>query len=289
MMKFLVRHLTLYHYEEPASESVAELRVCPLSTCGQELRGRKLGIEPTVGMDGHWDYFGNWVEHLSVPFPHQRLSVESISEVVTAAPPETSPYDQLTLAEARQILRSEGMTGYDFLLPTRAVPLGKILNPLPRLLCAPKQEWIDSLLEAVAWIHGNFKYQPGATDVFTPLEEIVAGREGVCQDFAHLFLALLRTAGLPARYVSGYIEAADPTQPGSADLIGAAASHAWVEVRLPGGVWLGLDPTNNQIAGERHIRVAVGRDYNDVAPMRGTYKGSSEQELSVEVHLDRIA
>ncbi|MEM8866765.1 MAG: transglutaminase family protein, partial [Verrucomicrobiota bacterium] len=117
-------------------------------------------------------------------------------------------------------------------------------------------------------------------------KEIVATRRGVCQDFAHLMLAILRSNGIPARYVSGYIEPFDPTKADS-KLIGAAASHAWVEVYLPGGFWWGLDPTNNQQAGERHVILAMGRDYQDVTPMRGTYKGATDQQLNVMVSLKR--
>jgi len=126
---------------------------------------------------------------------------------------------------------------------------------------------------------------PGVTDVSTPISDVVKHRRGVCQDFANLMLAILRSNGLPARYVSGYIEAFDPES--GDEMTGAAASHAWVEVYLPGGTWWGLDPTNNQVVGERHIVVAVGRDYHDVAPMRGTYKGANDQKLKVIVSLER--
>jgi transglutaminase-like putative cysteine protease len=166
--------------------------------------------------------------------------------------------------------------------------LGDVLRPLKRRPLGAGATLGEVLHELNGWIHREFTYKPGVTDISTPLATVVKQRVGVCQDFAHLMLAILRTIGLPARYVSGYIEHFDPTKT-DARLIGAAASHAWVEVFLPGGEWYGLDPTNNQPAGERHVVTAVGRDYHDVAPMRGTYKGMLDQKLQVIVSLQRRA
>jgi transglutaminase-like putative cysteine protease len=134
-------------------------------------------------------------------------------------------------------------------------------------------------------IYEEFTYMPGVTDVRTPLADVLRKRQGVCQDFAHLMIALIRCAGLPARYVSGYIE----TEPvsGTSSLTGATASHAWVEVFLPSGLWIGLDPTNDMLEGERHIQLGVGRDYGDVSPMRGVFKGPERQRLSVTVAVSR--
>jgi transglutaminase-like putative cysteine protease len=145
----------------------------------------------------------------------------------------------------------------------------------------------EALEDLNNWIYTNFTYKPGVTNVSTPLSTVLRQRKGVCQDFAHLMLSIIRHNGLPARYVSGYIEPVDPTRPGGSELVGAAASHAWVEVNLPNGTWWGLDPTNNQCAGERHVKVAVGRDYHDVAPLRGTFKGASNQKLQVIVSMKR--
>jgi transglutaminase-like putative cysteine protease len=146
------------------------------------------------------------------------------------------------------------------------------------------------LLEAVAHlmerIHGEFSYQPGFTNIATPLQEVFRHRRGVCQDFAHLAIACLRAIGLPARYVSGYLETEAPPQ--GDKLVGADASHAWCSVYLPGGVWLDFDPTNNQFPGQRYITLAVGRDYGDVAPVKGIVLSSGKHKLAVAVDVRRL-
>ena len=134
-------------------------------------------------------------------------------------------------------------------------------------------------------IHERFAYKPAPTEVNTPLATVCKKREGVCQDFAHIMLSVLRTAGLPARYVCGYIETDGPA---AGKLVGAVATHAWVEVLLPGLQWVAIDPTNNQWCGERHITVALGRDFSDSAPVRGTFKGSGTQSMKVRVTMKRL-
>jgi transglutaminase-like putative cysteine protease len=285
-MRFSVTHRTLYEYRVPASESFAELRVCPRNTKTQKVIKRRLTVEPAAPVDNYVDYFGNHVEFFSVPFRHHSLAVESTAEVQTFPAPDLREGLDVTLGEARQIFNSQMYRLFDFLQPREAVPLGEVVRPIKRRFFEAGVTLGESLHELNRWIYQHFKYQSGVTDISTPLAQVVKQRRGVCQDFAHLMLALVRTAGLPARYVSGYIEAYDPEKT-DAKLIGAAASHAWVEVFLPGGEWYGLDPTNNQPAGERHVVVAVGRDYHDVAPMRGTYKGAFDQKLQVIVSLKR--
>ena len=284
-MRFRVSHITHYEYADPASESFAELRLCPRATPAQEVLKRQLLIEPETGVDWYDDYFGNRVEFFSIPRRHAKVSVKSIAEVITSPVAVPEAVLQTPVAEARQIYQSTLFRLYDFLQPTGLTPLDAV-GSIRRRFFRPGDSVGPSLEKLNRWIHETFTYQPGVTDVTTPLREVVKNRRGVCQDFAHLMLALLRRAGIPARYVSGYIEAFEP---GKRDdgLVGAAASHAWVEVFLPGGYWWGLDPTNNQPAGERHVTVAVGRDYHDVAPMRGTYKGALDQTLRVMVSLTR--
>ena len=285
-MRFRVTHRTEYAYLAPASESFAELRVWPRDTRTQKVLHRQLTIEPRVPVDNYIDYFGNHVEFFSVPFRHPRLVVEASAEVETFPMPDWSEALAVDVAEARQLFHSQMHKLYDFLQPSDTVPLGEVLRPLKRRFFPPGITLGESLHELNGWIHQEFAYRPGVTDISTPLLKVVQQRSGVCQDFAHLMLSIVRTAGLPARYVSGYIEPYDPEKTDPA-LVGAAASHAWVEVFLPGGEWYGLDPTNNQPAGERHVVTAVGRDYHDVAPMRGTYKGALDQRLQVIVSLQR--
>lgn len=284
-------HTTDYRYGSPAAESVGELRVFPVDDVHQTVDGRDLEIDPRVEVDTYTDYYGNRAEWFAIPFRHDRLRITSRSRVRTGVPVFPEPCLQVSVAEARQIARRQ-QDLYDFRAPSRHVPIGAVLLPLrvERFLGSS-----DALVDAVEglnqWIHENFTYASGATDVNTPLATVVKRRKGVCQDFAHLMLSILRTNGLPCRYVSGYIEPVDPTVEDSkaSELVGAAASHAWVEVWLPGGHWMGFDPTNRQLVGERHIRVAVGRDYSDVPPFRGTFKGASGHQLEVAVEIQRVA
>lgn len=284
-MRFRVSHTTEYKYAAPASESFAELRVWPQDNPSQRILSRRLVVRPQPKVDHYIDYFGNRVEFFSIPYRHNSLSVTSEAEVETFAAEPSAAALNVTIGEARQLFNSQRYQLFEFMEPSHHVPLNQHRRIRKKFF--RQEDAIGSCLIALnTWIYKHFEYRSGETSISTPIADVVAQRRGVCQDFAHLMLALLRSNGIPARYVSGYIEAFDPEQT-SAELVGAAASHAWVEVYLPGGTWWGLDPTNNQPAGERHIKVAVGRDYSDVAPMRGTYKGAKDQRLNVIVSLER--
>jgi transglutaminase-like putative cysteine protease len=286
-MRFRISHETLYAYANPASESVGELRICPVSTNFQKIRRRQLDLDPEIPVDNYQDYFGNKVECFAIPFRHKQLRVRMTAEVNTLPPIDPGPVADIPFGQARRLSRSARIDLYLYRLPTQTVPLGDILAPLKKRFFRDSKPLRESLLELNNFIYRKFTYQPGVTDISTPLKTIIERRRGVCQDFAHLMLSILRTNGLAARYVSGYIEPTDPSVENGAELIGAAASHAWVEVNLPDGTWWGFDPTNNQCVGERHVRVAVGRDYHDVAPLRGTYKGATSQKLQVIVSIER--
>lgn len=285
-MRFKITHQTEYQYRQPASESFAELRVWPQDTSTQKVLKRRLEISPRVTVDTYKDYFGNNVEFFSIPYRHTHLRVSAHAEVETRPEPDLESRLQVTVAEWRQILNSQLPRYFDFMQSTSLAPLSPVSRQLRKKFLHPQAPLGEALLEINHWIHKNVRYEQGVTDITTPLETVLKQRSGVCQDFAHLMLAILRVYRLPARYVSGYVEPADPNQPG-ADMIGAAASHAWVEVFLPGNLVFGLDPTNDIPTGERHVKVAAGRDYHDVAPMRGTYKGAKDQKLNVIVSLQR--
>lgn len=284
-MRFKVSHTTEYKYAVPASESFAELRVWPQDNPSQRIISRRLEVAPEVRVDQYVDYFGNNVEFFSIPYRHHSLTVTSEADIETS--PRQLPEAALgiSVGEARQIFNSRRYQLFEFMEPSYHVPLNQHRR-IRKQFFRQADSFGDALRALNTWIYKNFKYRSGETSISTPIHDVVAQRRGVCQDFAHLMLAILRSNGIPARYVSGYIEAYDP-ETIDPELVGASASHAWVEVYLPGGTWWGLDPTNNQAAGERHIEVAFGRDYSDVAPMRGTYKGAMDQKLNVIVSLER--
>ncbi|MDZ4788593.1 MAG: transglutaminase family protein [Blastochloris sp.] len=285
-MRFRIVHHTEYQYRHPASESYAELRICPQSSLSQRVIKRRLELTPATAVDEYEDFLGNKVEYFSIPYRHKRLVVRASAEVETQAYEPPQEVLSISIAEAQQIYRSQMLTLHPFLQATPYVPLHKVLRPLRKNFLKSSEPIGQAVLHLNQWIFQTFKYKPGTTDISTPLSEVIKRKRGVCQDFAHLMLCILRTYGLPARYVSGYIEAYDPTVSDPA-LVGATASHAWVEVCLPGGTWWGLDPTNNQTAGERHVVVAYGRDYRDAAPLKGTYKGAQDQQLEVMVSVKR--
>ncbi|WOO42494.1 transglutaminase family protein [Rubellicoccus peritrichatus] len=286
-MRFTVTHTTQYKYSQPASESFAELRIWPQDTPEQKVLERELKIDPWTPVDHYEDYFGNKVEFFSIPYRHSELSVSSVAVVETHPGPNLDAVLETPLGDARQILNGQLYQLFEFRQPTAKVPLTGLDLKNNKPFFKEADDIGECLLRLNTWIYKNFSYTPGATDISTPLPKVLETRKGVCQDFAHLMLAILRSNGLAARYVSGYIEAFDPEKSDNA-LIGAAASHAWVEVYLPGEHWIGFDPTNNQIVGERHVKVATGRDYDDVAPMRGTFKGAQDQRLQVMVSLERM-
>ena len=196
----------------------------------------------------------------------------------------------MSVAETRQIFSSALTDIFDFLQPTSAVPVGGAAT-----------EWAQKFFRgdvplAVAFenlnhaIYERFEYKPGATELNTPLPAVWKSRAGVCQDFAHIMLSVLRTAGMPARYVCGYIESQPPASLDTSgkQLVGSLATHAWVEIMVPGQRWVALDPTNNQWSGERHVTVSLGRDFSDAAPVRGRFKGSGSQAMKVHVTMKRL-
>jgi transglutaminase-like putative cysteine protease len=246
---------------------------------------------PTAYAEGV-DYFGNRVSRFSIEEPHAALEVTAASEV-TVSPPDpvpdlgSSPAWEAALASS---LLAEGSAAID----ARALALeSPLITAVPALerYARPSFPAGRPLLAAVAElmgrIHGEFTYDPHFTTVATPLAEVLEHRRGVCQDFAHLAIGCLRSIGLPARYVSGYIETLPP--PGRPRMVGADASHAWFAVHVPGGGWVDFDPTNNQLPSDQHITVAWGRDYGDVNPLKGVVLGGGKHKLQVSVDVARSA
>ena len=283
-MRAQIRHVTTYHYPQAASDSFNELRLQPAQIATQSLLGFQLYIDPDTAATSHTDYFGMTVHSFHVKRPHSTLRVETHAVVVTHAAPLPLP----TLARTLEPYRNRF---YDYLEPSERVPRGQWTATLE----VPDMRDDDDLLEYLrvlnTRIRAGFTYAPGATGVGTTLIDFVAQRTGVCQDYAHLMLAVCREQRIPARYVSGYIYA-------GREFVGAGATHAWVECFIPNtdssssdsssadssdGVWLGFDPTNGVLQTEYHIVIGWGRDYNDVTPMKGSRRGGGAETLTVAV------
>jgi len=282
-MVFDIRHSTHYRYTHPASEACLEARLIPPDLPCQETLAQKIVIAPEAMRSEFQDPWSNRTIFFSMAARHNTLKIENLLRVRTHA--RTLPREALEVpvAEARQLYNSRLADTFDYLQPSPAVPVGGFASEPARKIFFGHSPLGEAIRKLTAMIHSTFQYSPGSTDVSTPLAEVWKRRAGVCQDFAHVALSILRTAGIPCRYVCGYIEAGGP-----AALVGSLATHAWVEALLPGGTWAATDPTNNQWCGERHVTVAYGRDFDDAAPVRGTFKGSGNQRLTVRVRMKRL-
>ena len=281
-MRFRIEHTTSYTYDQPVSEAFSELRLMPRTEARQRLIHYRTNVRPPVLLEGYVDYFGNSVETLSIPFRHDRVRATSLCEVETF--PVSDPFRgiDMTVAEVAALCRHHSMDLYDYLHPSRRVVHSTAQAELSRRLLPPVASFAEAVMDLNRHIFENYAWSPGSTDIASTPDDLLRTRQGVCQDFSHLMIGLLRLAGIPARYVSGYIESAP-----DAPLVGSAASHAWVDVHCPNGHWIGLDPTNNIREGLHHIRIGHGRDYGDVPPFKGTYRGNAGQTLSVEVSVRR--
>ncbi len=284
-MRFEITHTTDYRYEQPASEAYVEARLTAPETPAQRILSQSTVFNPAAPLSAYTDYFGNATVFYSMVRRHERLTVTSRLSVETTPPEMPEDALALTVGEARQIFSSVTTDVFDYLRPSGTVPNGGESAKWGRRHLRPDATLREAIEALNSAIHRDFEYVPGSTENWTPLATIWKARCGVCQDFAHVMLSVLRTAGLPARYVCGYIET-DPPR-GSARLVGAVATHAWVEVLVPGMRWVALDPTNNQWCGERHVAVSFGRDFADATPLRGTFKGSGGQTMSVKVVMQR--
>jgi len=288
-MKYRVRHVTEYMYSEAVTTSHHELHLRPRETPGQTVDDESLTISPDPALRrDRVDWFGNPATHLAIHSRHTRLAVTSTFVVDIAREPP--PDDDGSWEAARDWVRAgadaEARAALEISLPSpRAVP-SAAARAFAEPSFTPGRPLAEAARDLTHRIHAEFTYDPVATDVATSVDEVLRGRRGVCQDFAHVQLACLRAFGLAARYVSGYL--VTHHAPDEKTLIGADASHAWVSVRLPGGAWLDLDPTNDVVPTDRHIAIAVGRDFGDVTPMRGVLLGGGRHELIVGVDVSPV-
>ena len=281
---YRIRHLTRFSYTAPVRHCVMSLRMAPRRGRGRTAADFEASSSPPGPIGAEADPFGNTRHVLTVHSPHSSLVVSARSTV--EAPP--TPALPATLGKgAWADLRSsaDAWADWDFVRPSRMTAPSPALEAFAaRLEAAPESDPLEDLSRLNAALHEAFEYTPGATRVDSPIEHILESGRGVCQDYAHVMIALARSWGVPARYVSGYLHltgAEDSPAPGS-------ATHAWVECRLPGLGWVGFDPTNRSPADERYIPVAVGRDYSDVPPTRGVLQGGGRSEVEVEVEVTRL-
>ncbi len=287
MNRYHLVHVTEFHYDGPVSESYNEVRLRPLHDEKQSCLSFQLATSPRSRSIVYRDSFGNWVHQFNVLQEHRSLIVEAES-VVLAHDAVANGTRPLKLSEFDLQAREFCEEHFDFLAPTSYVPR---LPQLRDLLEVSEQAGGDSVegfaRAASQLIHERFRYVKGATHVHSSIKDALDLGAGVCQDFAHVLLGLVRMRGLPGRYVSGYLVPPQTAEPNARveEVIGGQASHAWTEVYVPGTGWIALDPTLGAPVALRHVRVAYGRDYGDAAPMRGVYKGHAGQRLFVDVRV----
>jgi transglutaminase-like putative cysteine protease len=281
MIRYRILHRTLFKYTEPVTlcHNMAHLipRECPWQFCDQS----KLDVvpEPAV-LETRTDTFGNVATHFTVQEPHRQLTITADHRIGVMA--RLRPIAGLT--PAWEDVRDHAAAWFhvaQFLYPSCYVATADELAQYAADSFRPRRPVLEAALELTHRVFTDFRYDPQSTTVSTPVLEVFANRRGVCQDFAHLQIAMLRSLGLPARYVSGYLSTLPP--PGRPRLVGADASHAWLSLFCGEAGWVDLDPTNDQEAGDRHIQIAWGRDYDDVSPVKGVILGGGQHTVEVSV------
>ena len=279
---YSIRHLTRFRYKQPVSESIMETRMHPRSDHNQHCLSFSLSVSPRCRVFSYRDHYGNNVQHFDIPGDHDQLVIVAESLIEQQIPMDLPSFLAPEAWGALDAIVAEGDYGEMLLPSTFALPTPALLELARKLNVVRRDDPLMVVHELNKSIYRYFEYVPRSTRVDSPIDEAIASRQGVCQDYAHTMIALLRHIGIPARYVSGYLyrgrEDHDRSTPD--------ASHAWVEVLLPHLNWVGLDPTNDLIAYNRHIRTAVGRDYADVPPTHGIFRGKTDSELYVAVHVE---
>jgi transglutaminase-like putative cysteine protease len=288
-MTYLIVHKTTYKYKVPVSVGNHIAYLTPRTLAHHTCASHELLVTPSpAGVSERLDYFGNPVTFFTIREPHDELRVEARSRVVIDDCPPVWPEHSQPWEEVTRSLPADrspdGLEAYQFVFESPRVKPGAEFAEYALPSFSPARPLAEALLDLTGRIYKDFRFDSNATDVRTPPEEVLRHGRGVCQDFAHLQVACLRSLGLPARYVSGYLRTYPP--PGRARLAGADASHAWVSVYCPGAGWLDVDPTNNLIPFQSHVTLSWGRDYGDVSPVRGVIQGGRDHKVEVGVDME---
>jgi len=282
-MFFAIRHFTRFRYSRPVWQSVMELRMHPRSESTQRCFNFQLSIKPQARVFSYQDHVGNVVHHFDVPGQHQQLTITADALVDVEDPtPLPDTLGPQAWEELDGIIERDDY--WDMLMPSKLITNSPELRELAKEFGVDHRggrEPLELLTTLNSKLHHFFSYVQESTKVDTTIEEAIRTRRGVCQDFAHTMIAMVRNLRIPCRYVSGYVH----RDAGDVDLKEGGATHAWVEALVPQVGWVGFDPTNNVIVGGRHIRTAIGRDYADVSPTVGTMKGAADTELQVRVRV----
>jgi transglutaminase-like putative cysteine protease len=276
MPEYHIKHITRYTYTSPVIDSANQILLYPIHDEQQEVKQHQLEISENPSIEIFSDYFGNQVGIFTIIRAHDELKIHSEIDVRTL--PTQLPTDKVPSKEQWENLEMicEQFPYMDFLTPEVFSASDEIIAQANRILKGATTPFKVAIALA-SYVYNTFEYKQGITSVETSIDEVWQLKAGVCQDFAHMLLLMLRMTGIPARYVSGYI------CPKNHELRGEGATHAWVDAYIPFYGWLGLDPTNNCIVSDRHVRLAVGRNFSDCTPVKGTYKGSAEHTLEVSV------
>jgi transglutaminase-like putative cysteine protease len=285
-MRYQVEHQTLYSYDIPVIQSQQLLHMMPRQTDFQQCVSYTLACEPIPAEQSRrLDFFGNHNDYVTLLVPHESLEVTSRFQVDVQPRPILAELLQSpaweSVHDTLQLHATQHLSATPFVYATAKVQVSEALASFARQCFTPQRSLLDAAMALTQHIYTEFEFDPQATDISTPLDEVLRGRRGVCQDFAHLMIGALRSLGLACRYVSGYILTHPPA--GQPRLVGADASHAWVSVYCPVYGWVDFDPTNNCLVQQEHITVAWGRDFSDVSPMRGVVLGGGQQHLTVNV------
>ena len=277
--QFLVEHVSNFHYREPAHGSSMLLRLRPREEYEQRVLKFSLHIDPLAAPSSFEDSFGNACHLFNIHREHMHTTVRSQALIETVgAPPSAGQMERDAWDALADV--ADPVRYWEFLRPSRFARPGPALEAFTAASgIRRRSDPLCSLLEASATLHATFRYEPGSTEVDSPIERILETRSGVCQDYTHVMIAIARCWGIPSRYVSGYLH----LEGAAGEQTLAGASHSWAEFLLPDLGWIGIDPTNDTLADHRHVRVAVGRDYADAAPTRGVVFAGGESRLEVRV------